>query len=38
MLRYTEIKDQLEQQELHIITLKPVKVQLSEIVDRESDE
>lgn len=38
MLRHTKIKDQLEQQELHIITLKPVKVQLSEIVDRESDE
>lgn len=38
MLRHTEIKDQLEQQEPHIITLKPVKVQHSKTVDRESDE
>lgn len=38
MLRHTEIKDQLEQQEFHIITLKLVKVQLSETAGKESDE
>lgn len=35
MLRHIEIKDQMEQQEFHIIALKLVKVQHSETVDRE---
>lgn len=35
MLRHIEIKDQMEQQELHITAHKLVKVQHSEIADRE---
>lgn len=35
MLRHIEIKDQMEQQEFHIIALKLVQVQHSEIADRQ---